>query len=61
MYVTPFQLPIGVVIVDSTTNETVAIAHDMRNRHPLQHATMVAIDLVARAQGGGAWKFNGLF
>lgn len=49
----------GCLIVDPAASEVIAIAHDRRENHPLQHAVMVAVDLVARSQGGGAWEING--
>ena len=30
-------------------------SHDLRHEHPLQHAAMVCVDMVAKQQGGGAW------
>nr|CAB3220011.1 probable inactive tRNA-specific adenosine deaminase-like protein 3 [Phallusia mammillata] len=59
----------GVVIVDPATNTIISTAFDMRNmeceikdgyfaRHPLNHAVMVAIDLVARSQGGGTYTYK---
>ena len=38
--------------------EVIAVAHDCRKSHPLQHAVMLAVDLVARSQGGGQWQIN---
>jgi len=52
------QVPIGAVIVDPVTNSVIARAHDLRKgEHPLHHTTMVAVDLVARSQGGGMWNY----
>ena len=54
----------GAVIVDPVSNTVISCAYDLvelkRERpndtgHPLHHATMVAIDLAAKAQGGGAY------
>lgn len=45
----------GTVIIEPSKNELIAVASDSRNEHPLKHSVMVAVDLVARAQGGGAW------
>lgn len=54
------QLPIGAVVVDPIQNAVIARGHDLRQgSHPLQHATMVTIDLVARSQGGGMWPAEG--
>uniref|UniRef100_A0A0B6Y6V9 CMP/dCMP-type deaminase domain-containing protein n=1 Tax=Arion vulgaris TaxID=1028688 RepID=A0A0B6Y6V9_9EUPU len=53
------QLPIGAIIVDPVTKMVIAEAHDLRLAgYPLQHAVMVAIDLVAHSQGGGMWQFD---
>ncbi|XP_053400369.1 probable inactive tRNA-specific adenosine deaminase-like protein 3 [Mercenaria mercenaria] len=52
------QKPIGAVIVDPLTDMVIAKAYDIREgSHPLHHATMVCIDLVAKSQGGGMWKY----
>ncbi|XP_060554753.1 probable inactive tRNA-specific adenosine deaminase-like protein 3 [Ruditapes philippinarum] len=52
------KVPIGAVIVDPVTDIVIAKAYDMRaGSHPLHHATMVCIDLVAKSQGGGMWKY----
>ena len=57
----------GVVVVDPKSDTVIACAFNLVNLgnslasgfdHPLQHAVMVAIDLVARAQGGGAYDFG---
>ena len=58
----------GAVIVDPKTNDVISCAYDVINvkgtfqnrpvKHPLHHAPMVAIDLVARAQGGGAYEYG---
>lgn len=48
------------VVVDPTIGSVVAIALDNRIEHPTQHATMVAIDNVAKTQNGGAWDDNKL-
>ncbi|XP_013381410.1 probable inactive tRNA-specific adenosine deaminase-like protein 3 [Lingula anatina] len=49
---------VGAIVVDPSTNEIIAKSHDIRSQHPLQHAVMVCIDLVGKAQGGGAWKYD---
>lgn len=43
------------VVVDPSIQSVVAVAFDNRQDHPIQHATMVAIDNVAKTQNGGAW------
>uniref|UniRef100_A0A8C9R9F0 Adenosine deaminase tRNA specific 3 n=1 Tax=Scleropages formosus TaxID=113540 RepID=A0A8C9R9F0_SCLFO len=51
--------PVGGVIVDPQTERIVAVGHDCsQGAHPLQHAVMVCIDLVARAHGGGAHQYK---
>ncbi|XP_071531737.1 probable inactive tRNA-specific adenosine deaminase-like protein 3 isoform X2 [Panulirus ornatus] len=52
---------VGVVIIDSQSGQIVSVAQDHRHEHPLQHAVMIAIDNVARRQGGGAWTQNEFF
>ncbi|KAK6182960.1 hypothetical protein SNE40_010525 [Patella caerulea] len=53
------QEPIGAVIVDPTNDIIISASHDLRRGdHPLQHAVMICIDLVARSQGGGMWKLS---
>ena len=52
------------MVVDPVKNEVVAKAYDLRQSgYPLQHAVMVAIDLVAHSQGGGMWHLlvKGIF
>lgn len=49
---------VGAVVVDSATQRVVAVGHDCRRDHPLHHAVMVCIDLVARSQGGGCYSFD---
>ncbi|KAJ1519633.1 hypothetical protein ONE63_004905 [Megalurothrips usitatus] len=46
----------GAVVVDPVRNALVAEAGDARHRHPLRHAAMNAVDLVAWTQGAGAWE-----
>lgn len=59
----------GVVIINPRTNTLVSSAFDLRNleielgegilvKHPLNHAVCVAIDLVARSQGGGVYNYR---
>lgn len=50
---------VGAVVVDPEREQVVAVGHDCRGDHPLHHAVMVCIDLVARSQGGGAYHFDG--
>ncbi|XP_030078147.1 tRNA-specific adenosine-34 deaminase regulatory subunit ADAT3 isoform X2 [Microcaecilia unicolor] len=50
---------VGAVLVNPATEEVLAVGHDCRKiSNPLLHGTMVCIDLVARAQGGGAYNFD---
>lgn len=49
---------VGAVVVDSKAEQIIAVGHDCRGDHPLHHAVMVCIDLVARGQGGGAYSFD---
>ncbi|XP_071080549.1 probable inactive tRNA-specific adenosine deaminase-like protein 3 isoform X1 [Haliotis cracherodii] len=50
------QAAVGAVVVDPSTNTVMASAHDLRRElNSLQHAVMVAVDLVAHGQGGGMW------
>ncbi|XP_039287186.1 probable inactive tRNA-specific adenosine deaminase-like protein 3 [Nilaparvata lugens] len=46
---------VGAVVVDPVLDEVISVASDDRGNHPLKHAVMVAVDLVARSQKGGAW------
>lgn len=46
----------GTIIVDPSTETVIACASDSKKYHPLKHAVMVVIDLVARTQGGGVWE-----
>lgn len=53
------QVGIGAIIVDPDSGKILAIANDLRRKgHPLQHAVMVVIDLVAQGQSGGAWNLG---
>ncbi|XP_026272024.1 probable inactive tRNA-specific adenosine deaminase-like protein 3 [Frankliniella occidentalis] len=45
----------GAVVVDPAKDLLVAVASDSRCEHPLRHAAMNAVDLVAWSQRGGAW------
>lgn len=49
---------VGAAMVDPSTETVVAVGHDCRADHPLHHAAMVCIDLVARSQGGGCYRFD---
>lgn len=50
---------VGAVIVDPESEQIVAVGHDCKNgSHPLHHAVMVCIDLVACGQGGGAYNYD---
>lgn len=44
----------GVVIVNPNEDKVIAAASVGKSTHPLHHSVMIAIDLVARTQGGGA-------
>lgn len=50
--------PVGAVIVNPKTRNILCKAHDLSCDHPLQHATMVCIDLVGKLQDGGAWDIK---
>ncbi len=47
---------VAAVIVEPSTDSVIAKSSDNRHKHPLQHAAMKCIDLVAQSQGGGAWN-----
>lgn len=49
---------VGAVVVNPSTEKIVAVGHDCRADHPLHHAVMVCIDLVAQSQGGGCYSFD---
>ncbi|XP_034549054.1 probable inactive tRNA-specific adenosine deaminase-like protein 3 isoform X2 [Notolabrus celidotus] len=49
---------VGAVVVDPVKEKVIAVGHDCRGDHPLHHAVMVCIDLVARSQGGGCYSFD---
>ena len=49
------------MIVDPETDLVIAKSHDISHgNHPLKHAAMVCIDMVAISQGGGMWKYEGI-
>lgn len=51
--------PVGAVVVDPATGRVLAVGHDCRDGiNPLLHAAMVCIDLVARGQGGGVYRYQ---
>ncbi|CAN9497964.1 unnamed protein product [Ophioblennius macclurei] len=52
------MVAVGAVMVDPATDRIIAVGHDCRGDHPLHHAIMVCIDLVARSQGGGCYSFD---
>lgn len=53
------MLPVGAIIVNPETNTLVASAYDLRqSQHPLHHATLVCVDMVAKGHGGGAWEYE---
>ncbi|XP_058510805.1 probable inactive tRNA-specific adenosine deaminase-like protein 3 [Solea solea] len=49
---------VGAVVVNRATQEVIAVGHDCRGDHPLHHAVMVCIDLVAHSQGAGCYSFD---
>ncbi|KFM77899.1 tRNA-specific adenosine deaminase-like protein 3, partial [Stegodyphus mimosarum] len=52
------DIKVACIVVDPSSSKIIAIAHDCRHLHPMQHAIMVAVDLVARSQGGGSWNID---
>lgn len=47
----------GSAVIINPDNATIlSIAASSQDKHPMWHASMLAVDLVAKAQGGGAWK-----
>uniref|UniRef100_A0A1A8BBB6 Adenosine deaminase, tRNA-specific 3 n=1 Tax=Nothobranchius kadleci TaxID=1051664 RepID=A0A1A8BBB6_NOTKA len=49
---------VGAVVVDPEKEQIIAVGHDCRGNHPLHHAVMVCIDLVAQSQGTGCYRFD---
>ncbi|KAJ9595078.1 hypothetical protein L9F63_013604 [Diploptera punctata] len=49
---------VGALVVDPQSKSVIAVGYDDRAHHCLQHAVMVAVDLVAKVQGRGAWKLR---
>ncbi|XP_067003392.2 probable inactive tRNA-specific adenosine deaminase-like protein 3 [Anabrus simplex] len=47
---------VGAGVVDPGSGQLLALAYDERSAHPLKHAVMVLVDLIALSQGGGAWQ-----
>ncbi|KOC66470.1 tRNA-specific adenosine deaminase-like protein 3 [Habropoda laboriosa] len=47
------------VIVDPEDGRILAVAASRIDQHPMWHAATLAVDLVAKLQGGGAWKLDG--
>uniref|UniRef100_A0A6V7M3V9 CMP/dCMP-type deaminase domain-containing protein n=1 Tax=Bracon brevicornis TaxID=1563983 RepID=A0A6V7M3V9_9HYME len=46
---------------DGNNSRVLAIAASRINEHPMWHASMLAVDLVARIRGGGAWELDAPF
>ncbi|XP_076241441.1 putative inactive tRNA-specific adenosine deaminase-like protein 3 [Calliopsis andreniformis] len=46
------------LIADPEDGRILAIAASKIDEHPMWHAAMLAIDLVAKLQGGGAWELH---
>ncbi|XP_058793696.1 probable inactive tRNA-specific adenosine deaminase-like protein 3 [Phymastichus coffea] len=44
------------VIVDPEEGKVLAIAASSVDKHPMWHASLIAVDLIAKIQGGGAWR-----
>lgn len=49
---------VGAVVVNPATQRIIAVGHDCRGHHPLKHAVMVCIELVAQSQGAGCYSFD---
>lgn len=45
-------------IVDPKDGRILTVAAARIDRHPMWHAAMLAVDLIARLHGGGAWALN---
>ncbi|RLU27100.1 hypothetical protein DMN91_000899 [Ooceraea biroi] len=45
-------------VVDPEDGRILAVSAARMDQHPMWHATMLAVDLVARLHGGGAWQLN---
>ncbi|XP_012223231.1 probable inactive tRNA-specific adenosine deaminase-like protein 3 [Linepithema humile] len=45
-------------VVDPEDGRILAVSAARIDRHPMWHAAMLAVDLVARLHGGGAWQLN---
>ncbi|KAL6261515.1 hypothetical protein P5V15_006603 [Pogonomyrmex californicus] len=46
------------VIVDPEDGRILTVAAARIDKHPMWHAAMLAVDLIARLHGGGAWQLN---
>ncbi|XP_051157385.1 probable inactive tRNA-specific adenosine deaminase-like protein 3 [Leptopilina boulardi] len=46
------------MIIDPESGNILSLAAAKINLHPMYHASMLAIDLVAKLQGGGVWELN---
>lgn len=51
------QTGVGVAVVNPASSSMLVVATRDKT-HPLKHAVMVAVDMVARHQGGGAWPLS---
>ena len=49
------------LVIDPIKDQILVDVKDQRHLHPLQHVSMVAIDAVAKQQGGGAWGCSSEF
>lgn len=45
-------------IVDPKSGKVLSLAASRTNEHPMWHASMLAIDLLAHSQGGGSWNLS---
>lgn len=45
-------------IVDPADGRILAVSAARTNQHPMWHAAMLAVDLIARLHGGGAWQLD---
>ncbi|KAK9500754.1 hypothetical protein O3M35_001954 [Rhynocoris fuscipes] len=49
---------VATVIVNPKNNEMLCATSGDKSSHPLKHSVMIAIDIVAKLQGGGAWNME---